>query len=151
MTKLDCISSLTAIGVAAALLGTTGCQQLPGSPGTQGAAIGGVGGAATGALIGGEHHRLLGALVGFLVGDLVGDGEPLGTAEPDGVGVTDGVGVGEGVTDGFGFGPFFSAAATAALYAASECPMDLPLTRTVGVPVTPSRLARSVMASTSGT
>ena len=86
-----------------------------------------------------------------LDGDLVGVAEPLGTTEPDGVGVTDGVGVGDGVTDGFGFGPLLSAAATAALYAASECPIDLPLTRTVGVPVIPSLLARSVTASTSGT
>lgn len=60
---------IVGIGTAAALLlGTTGCQQLPGSPGTQGAAIGGVGGAATGALVGGEHHRLLGALLGGAVG-----------------------------------------------------------------------------------
>jgi hypothetical protein len=60
---------ITSLGAAAAILGsTTGCQQLPGSPGTQGAAIGGVGGAATGALVGGEHHRLLGALVGGAVG-----------------------------------------------------------------------------------
>lgn len=57
------------LGTAAAVLvSTTGCQQLPGSPGTQGAAIGGVGGAATGALVGGEHHRLLGALLGGAVG-----------------------------------------------------------------------------------
>lgn len=47
---------------------TISCSQLPGSPGAQGAAIGGVGGAATGALVGGEHHRLLGALLGGAVG-----------------------------------------------------------------------------------
>ncbi len=60
---------LGAAGLSAAvLLGTVGCEQLPGTPGQQGAAIGGVGGAATGALVGGEHHRLLGALLGGAVG-----------------------------------------------------------------------------------
>ena len=49
-------------------LATSGCKNLPGSPGAQGAAIGGVGGAAAGAAIGGEHHRVLGALVGGAVG-----------------------------------------------------------------------------------
>lgn len=58
-----------AVVSAAAVLGaTTGCQQLPGTPGEQGAAIGGVGGAATGAAVGGEHHRLLGALLGGALG-----------------------------------------------------------------------------------
>ena len=53
------------VGVSAALMAlNTGCQQLPGTSGQQGAAIGGVGGAATGAAVAGEHHRLLGALVG---------------------------------------------------------------------------------------
>lgn len=50
------------------LLSQSGCQQLPGTAGEQGAAIGGVGGAATGALVGGGHHRLLGALLGGAVG-----------------------------------------------------------------------------------
>ncbi len=60
---------LGAAGLACALvLGTVGCEHLPGTPGQQGAAIGGVGGAATGALVGGEHHRLLGALLGGAVG-----------------------------------------------------------------------------------
>ncbi len=56
--------SLAAVSLAVAV----GCRQLPGSPGAQGATIGGVGGAATGALIGGEHHRLLGALLGGALG-----------------------------------------------------------------------------------
>jgi hypothetical protein len=60
--------SFTALGLTVTLLATSGCQQLPGTSGQQGAAIGGVGGAATGALVGGEHHRLLGALVGGAVG-----------------------------------------------------------------------------------
>ena len=47
---------------------TTGCEQLPGSPKTQGAAIGGIGGAAAGAAIGGEDHRLLGAVIGGAIG-----------------------------------------------------------------------------------
>lgn len=69
MIKFDSFTTFTAVGLATAfLVSTTGCEQLPGSPGTQGAAIGGVGGAATGALVGGENHRLLGALVGGAVG-----------------------------------------------------------------------------------
>ena len=69
MVKLKSYSLITATGFLAVLLGTqTGCQQLPGTPGEQGAAIGGIGGAATGALVGGEHHRLLGALLGGAVG-----------------------------------------------------------------------------------
>ena len=84
--------------------------------------------------------------------DFEPDGEVDGDGEPDGVVVTDGVGVGVGVLDGLGFGPFFSAAATAAWYAASVGEeSSLPFTRTVGVDVMPSLLARSVIASTSGT
>ncbi len=60
---------LITAGVALAILaGAVGCHQLPGTPGQQGAAMGGLGGAAAGALIGGEHHRLLGALLGGAVG-----------------------------------------------------------------------------------
>jgi hypothetical protein len=45
------------------------CSDLPGTKAQQGAAIGGVGGAATGAIIGGSsHNALLGALVGGAVG-----------------------------------------------------------------------------------
>lgn len=50
------------------MLSMTGCENAPGTPGQQGAAIGGVGGAAAGAAIGGEQHRLLGALIGGAVG-----------------------------------------------------------------------------------
>jgi hypothetical protein len=60
--------SVSSCLLAALGLATSGCHQLPGSPGAQGAAIGGVGGAAAGAAIGGEHHRLLGALLGGAVG-----------------------------------------------------------------------------------
>ncbi len=57
-----------ATGLAGVLvLGSTGCEQLPGSPGTQGAAIGGVGGAITGAA-GASHERLWGALIGGALG-----------------------------------------------------------------------------------
>src|ERR1041385_2285437 len=57
------------VSVALALMaGTIGCENLPGTPKTQGATIGGVGGAAAGAAIAGEHHRLLGALLGGAVG-----------------------------------------------------------------------------------
>jgi Glycine zipper len=60
---------MTTAGLAVALLITAaGCNNLPGTRGQQGAAIGGLGGAATGALVGGEHHRLLGALLGGAVG-----------------------------------------------------------------------------------
>ena len=55
-----------ALGVA--LIFVTGCEQLPGSPEAQGATIGGVGGAAAGAAIGGEDNRLLGALLGGAIG-----------------------------------------------------------------------------------
>jgi hypothetical protein len=61
--------NLAGWGVAATLLGgTLGCEQLPGTPKEQGTAIGGVGGAVTGAALGGEHHRLLGALIGGAAG-----------------------------------------------------------------------------------
>lgn len=46
----------------------TGCESLPGDEKTQGAVIGGVGGAAAGALIGGKDNRLLGALIGGAAG-----------------------------------------------------------------------------------
>ena len=50
------------------LVGLTGCENLPGDKKTQGAVIGGVGGAAAGALIGGKDNRLLGALIGGAAG-----------------------------------------------------------------------------------
>jgi hypothetical protein len=66
-TKLQ--RRLTTAGVAVLLgAGLTGCRDLPGTPGQQGAAIGGVGGAATGAAVAGEHHRLLGAILGGALG-----------------------------------------------------------------------------------
>jgi hypothetical protein len=45
-----------------------GCDSLPGDKETQGAVIGGVGGALGGALVGGEDNRLLGALIGGALG-----------------------------------------------------------------------------------
>jgi Glycine zipper 2TM domain len=54
--------------LASTLLGAIGCSNLPGSKGSQGAVIGGLGGAAAGAAIGGEKHRLLGAILGGAVG-----------------------------------------------------------------------------------
>lgn len=50
------------------LAGLTGCENLPGDKKTQGAVIGGVGGAAAGALIGGKNNRLLGGLIGGAAG-----------------------------------------------------------------------------------
>jgi hypothetical protein len=62
------LSHFYILGLVAALAGTTGCEQLPGTPKSQGAVIGGVGGAAAGAAIGGEHNRLLGAVIGGALG-----------------------------------------------------------------------------------
>lgn len=45
-----------------------GCSSLPGNEPTQGAVIGGVAGAAAGALIGGGDNRLLGGLIGGAAG-----------------------------------------------------------------------------------
>ena len=50
------------------ILVTSGCSNLPGKPQTQGAVIGGVGGAAAGAAIGGSKHQVLGALLGGALG-----------------------------------------------------------------------------------
>ncbi|HMJ89625.1 MAG TPA: glycine zipper domain-containing protein [Candidatus Acidoferrum sp.] len=55
-----------AIGLVAVIF--TGCENLPGTKGQQGAVIGGATGAATGAVIGGEEHRGLGAILGGVLG-----------------------------------------------------------------------------------
>ena len=60
--------SIVAAAGLALLLTSTGCESLPGEPSTQGAVIGGVGGAAAGAAIGGSEHRALGALIGGALG-----------------------------------------------------------------------------------
>lgn len=67
MKRLLQIFITTAVS-AAFLLGMTGCENLPGQPKTQGAVIGGVGGAAAGAAIGGGKHQVLGALLGGALG-----------------------------------------------------------------------------------
>ena len=60
--------------VSTALIGSlvlaplTGCESLPGNDESQGAVIGGVSGAAAGALLGGDDNRLLGALIGGALG-----------------------------------------------------------------------------------
>jgi len=46
----------------------TGCENLPGDKGSQGAVIGGVSGAAVGVAVGGEKHRVLEAIIGGAVG-----------------------------------------------------------------------------------
>src|ERR1051325_8615153 len=53
-----------------ALVGTllTGCENLPGTKGQQGAVIGGAAGAAAGAVVGGEKHRAAGAVIGGVLG-----------------------------------------------------------------------------------
>jgi hypothetical protein len=53
--------------MAICLTALVGCQNLPGNRESQGAAIGGVGGAAVGAAAA-SHHRLLGAIVGGALG-----------------------------------------------------------------------------------
>src|SRR5687767_10014982 len=58
---------ISSIGMAP-LTGMTGCEQLPGDEKTQGAVIGGAGGALAGALLGGEDNRLLGGLIGGVLG-----------------------------------------------------------------------------------
>jgi len=69
MSDFDWAQILTTSMLTGTLfVSTTGCQQLPGTPGQQGAAIGGAGGAATGAAVAGENHRLVGAVIGGLVG-----------------------------------------------------------------------------------
>ena len=54
-----------------------GCESLPGNEKEQGAVIGGVGGAAAGAAIGGKDHRLGGAIIGGILG--AGGGYLVGT------------------------------------------------------------------------
>jgi hypothetical protein len=62
-------NSFVAAGMAGIFLITaTACSNLPGNPGQQGAAIGGLGGAAVGAAVGGSQHRLLGVLLGGAIG-----------------------------------------------------------------------------------
>ena len=56
------------VGAGLLLSPLAGCENLPGTRETQGAAIGGVAGAATGAAVAGEGNRLLGALLGGAVG-----------------------------------------------------------------------------------
>ena len=60
------VGQLILVGLSAISL--TSCSNLPGSKGTQGAVIGGAGGAAAGAAIGGSHHRGVGALIGGALG-----------------------------------------------------------------------------------
>ncbi len=55
-------------GSVALLANGTGCSNLPGTDKQQGAVIGGLGGAAAGAAIGGENNRLLGAIIGGALG-----------------------------------------------------------------------------------
>lgn len=54
-----------------------GCESLPGNEKEQGAVIGGAGGAAAGAAIGGKDHRLGGAIIGGILG--AGGGYLVGT------------------------------------------------------------------------
>lgn len=67
------ISSLSLAPLAA----LTGCENLPGNKPTQGAVIGGAGGALAGAAIG-KHNRLVGGLIGGALG--AGGGYLIGSA-----------------------------------------------------------------------
>lgn len=58
--------SISLLTGAALLIGTVGCEQLPGSKEGQGAVIGGAAGAAVGAAV--AENNLLGALIGGLIG-----------------------------------------------------------------------------------
>ena len=66
MLKRTVVSTLLIGSMALAPL--TGCEDLPGDDKTQGAVIGGIGGAVAGAALGGDDNRLLGALIGGAVG-----------------------------------------------------------------------------------
>lgn len=69
MNARKAISAVLTGSLALGGLGTFGgCENLPGDEKTQGAVIGGVGGAAAGAAIGGEDHRLAGGLIGGALG-----------------------------------------------------------------------------------
>ncbi|HTD67296.1 MAG TPA: glycine zipper domain-containing protein [Candidatus Limnocylindria bacterium] len=57
---------LTSIALVGTLL--VGCENLPGSKGTQGAVIGGASGAAVGAAVGGSNNRGTGAIIGGVLG-----------------------------------------------------------------------------------
>ena len=59
---------LLAIVLVAAGMPMSSCDSLPGGKTTQGVVIGGVGGAAAGAIIAGEDNRLLGAVIGTVIG-----------------------------------------------------------------------------------
>lgn len=57
-----------AIILTAASLPLSSCESLPGTKSTQGAVVGGAGGAVAGAIIAGEDNRLLGAVIGTAIG-----------------------------------------------------------------------------------
>ncbi len=62
------VRSVLFSALMALLLNSTGCSNLPGNKQQQGAVIGGLGGAAAGAAIGGKDNRVLGALLGGALG-----------------------------------------------------------------------------------
>ncbi|HKQ39593.1 MAG TPA: glycine zipper domain-containing protein [Verrucomicrobiae bacterium] len=64
MRKLNTCVSFVAGAVL--LMGTVGCEQLPGNKGTQGAVIGGATGAAVGVAV--AKNNVLGALIGGIIG-----------------------------------------------------------------------------------
>jgi len=73
MIKTTALLLSASIGLAP----LAGCESLPGNEKEQGAVIGGAGGAAAGAAIGGKDHRLGGAIIGGILG--AGGGYLIGT------------------------------------------------------------------------
>jgi hypothetical protein len=74
--KMMCGMLISSLSVAP-LAALTGCENLPGNKQTQGAVIGGAGGALAGAAIG-KHNRLVGGLIGGALG--AGGGYLIGSA-----------------------------------------------------------------------
>lgn len=66
--KIKSVGLTTLLSVSLVAMPMAGCQDLPGSDEQQGAVLGGLGGAAAGAIIGGGDNRLLGALIGGALG-----------------------------------------------------------------------------------
>ena len=79
MFRMRLLAAMMTASLAASPM--IGCENLPGEPGTQGAVIGGAGGAAAGAAVAGEENRLIGALIGGVLG--AGGGYLIGANSED--------------------------------------------------------------------
>jgi uncharacterized membrane protein YebE (DUF533 family) len=74
-------TSALVLSASIGLAPLAGCESLPGNEKQQGTVIGGAGGAAAGAAIGGKDHRLGGAIIGGILG--AGGGYLVGTKMED--------------------------------------------------------------------